>query len=184
MRKIQTEQERERKKKRNNLLLGIFILVILIGSTLGYAIIYAGGFSDTPSQNTQNPENLGYWSGEYNGQTVYFLNSPENIGNISVETDKAISDYSGKIVYVDSENPTIINYLSSTLGLFTQKIQEACLGSCERNIPEKTCEENMIIWKDSGENKVYQEKNCVFIEGDLTTVDAFLLKIFGFTQSS
>jgi regulator of sigma D len=62
-------------------------------------------------------------------------------------------------------------------------MQEACYGSCERNLPEKNCTENIIIFKDSKENSVTQQDKCVFIEGDLRTVDAYIYKLFELSSS-
>ena len=68
--------------------------------------------------------------------------------------------------------------ISLSLGRYTGRIQEACYGKCDKDLPEKDCTQNLIVWKDSAENKVYSQGKCVFIEGDLRAVDAFLYKIF------
>ena len=88
------------------------------------------------------------------------------------------NNYAGSTVYVVSENQAVFFEISATMGRFL-RVQEACYGPCEEDLPEKNCTDNLIIWQDSPENKVYQEENCVFIDGDMRTVDAFLYDLFG-----
>ena len=71
--------------------------------------------------------------------------------------------------------------ITNNLGRYASRIQEACYGECERDFPEKDCSENLIVFKEMEERKIYQEEKCIFIEGDLLSVDAFLYKIMGFS---
>ena len=64
--------------------------------------------------------------------------------------------------------------------MYSYRIQDACYGECERDLPEKSCEEKIIVFRESQEKQIYQEGNCIFIDGDLSSVDAFLYKILGF----
>ena len=99
---------------------------------------------------------------------------------IPLEISMKINDFSGKTLYIDSENLAVNGEILNNLGKYSYRIQEACYGECERNLPEKSCEDNFIVFRESEERNVYQEENCIFIDGDLSSVDAFLYKILGF----
>jgi len=100
-----------------------------------------------------------------------------SIENIPVDISLTPESYLGGNIYIESDNQGILQELASTIGSFS-RLQEACYGKCEENLPEKTCDDNLIVWKESAENKVYQENNCVFIEGDISAADAFIYKLF------
>lgn len=160
------------------------MLLILVASTAGYAF-FSSPTQDNPTTKTTEGDIVfqgNQWIVTHNGRNFYFANSPESetIRQIPVETSVQLTNYFGKTLYIDSENSAVLQEIGLAFQGYAQKIQEACYGSCpDRDIPEKTCEDNMIVWKDSIENKVYQEENCIFIEGDMEAVDAFLFKILG-----
>ncbi len=187
MRKIGSEKELEDKRKRNVRIMGIFILIVLVLGTIGYGFL-SGSESGGGNSGGSGNENLtegqvsevgGRWAANINGQILYFTNSPESTKNVSVLIESRIGSLAGKQIYIDSDNSAIGSEIAINLGKYAGKISEACYGACERDLPEKNCTENLIVWKDKLENKVYQEENCIFIEGDLKAVDAFLYKIFG-----
>ena len=102
-----------------------------------------------------------------------------------------LSNYYNKPLYISSENSEIANEIYKNLFYYNQivqRIQNACLEGegCEGNLPIKNCEDNIIIFKESENNEIIQEKNCVFIKGkkeDLVKLsDDFLFKIIGITQ--
>lgn len=181
---LSKEQEKsvEEKKKRNVKILGIFLLLILAISSIGYA------FLSSDQTQVQTPdiaegeliEQNGKWMTNIGGQFLSFTTSPESVANITDTSTKGISDYFQQTVYyVDAEN-ALYYELSQNLVFYTSTIQPACYGPCDLNVPEKTCADNLIIWnRTSLENKVYQVENCVFIEGDVRAVNAFLYRLFG-----
>ena len=175
MRKIESVEDKEKRSKRRSRILVILMIIILGGSYAGYS------FLSSPNDNVKNKETTdanGKWILNYNGVSLRLSNSPSSVRDISVTTSSIIEDYSGKILYIDSQNSGITNEIASTLGLYTNKVQAACYGKCDRNLPEKTCSDNIIIFNATSENKVYQKDNCVFIEGDMRAADAFLYKMF------
>ncbi len=174
-----SEGDKARKQKRKNIILSAVMLFILVGGTIGYAFFESG--TDTNESGDNGVDNYGDgWATEFQGRNIYFSNSPIDAENISVDISRNIVDYQGKILYIDSENGAVTSEIASTLGLFSSRVQEACSGPCSRDLPEKSCDENIIVWKDSVENRISEKDNCVIIEGDLKTVDAFLFKIFQF----
>jgi hypothetical protein len=184
MRRIQTPEEIEKKRKRNSLLMGIFMLGILVLSTAGFAFFLNPDALSNGNDNTADVPTSGSvgnrWTETISGQQLYFTNSPNDVEDIPVDITLFLHSYSGLPLFLNSENAAINTEIATTLGRFASRVQEACYGECDNpDLPEKNCNENLIIWKDSIENKVYQEENCVFIEGDIGAVDAFLFKILG-----
>ena len=185
MRSILTkDQERavDEKKKRNVKILGFFLLLILAISSIGYAFI-----SSDRANNAGKPiaeggviEQNGRWTANVGGKIISFSSSPESTANISDQSKIGISDYyQQNVYYVDNEN-TLYYELSQNLINYAGKIQPACYGSCDLDLPEKTCADNLIIWnRTSTENKVYQIDKCVFIEGDARALNAFMYRLFG-----
>jgi hypothetical protein len=177
LRKIESSEERERKRKRNTLFLSIVMIAILVFSTAGY-FAFKG---DSTQSNTQGVQNMGdSWVFKYGEQTIRMSNPPEDVKNITVFINDDISSYSGKTVYIASENDAGSYEVYSALLNNVGRVQSACYGKCTKDLPEKECNETMIVIKPANVTEmVYQKDNCVFIEGDLKAVDAFLYKIYG-----
>ena len=166
------------------------MLAILIAGTAAYGFISSpnqGGSSD--STNTPGENGIQYlgnrWVITHLGTQFSFSSSPESetIKEIPVDISLQLKDYLGKTVYIDSENIAILQEIGSTLQGYASRVQEGCYGNCERDLPEKTCDDYIIVWTDSTEKKVYQQDNCVFIEGDMETTDAFLFKMLGISEA-
>lgn len=184
MRKLGSEKELEQKKKRNTLILSIFMLLVLIGGTAGYAFITNPGSTIDPNAGSEDGSELARFAGNrwivnVDGLDMSFANSPESVSDIPVDQTTSTFSYIDKPLYIVSENNAVNAELGTVLSNYVSRIQRACYGPCEDDLPEKDCSENMIIWEDSVENRVYQEENCIFIEGDLRAVDAFLYHMLG-----
>ena len=67
-----------------------------------------------------------------------------------------------KVVFIGRsvQKKTEIAY---NLGKFASKVQNACYGQCNEDLPEKTCTDNLIVISYSNTSKVYQQDNCIFI---------------------
>lgn len=187
MRKIGSQKDVEEKRKRNTLILSIFMLFILVGGTAGYAFIS----NPSPASDTNLEDNSvdsstarlvgNRWVINSDGKEFSFANSPESVTDISVDTTATLLSYRGSPLYLVSDNAAVNSEIATTLGTYASKVQTACYGPCEEDLPEKDCSENLVIWRDNPENRVYQEENCIFIEGDLRAVDAFLYKVLKIT---
>lgn len=180
IRRLESEETREKKRKRNTLFLSIIMIGILLLSTAGYFSLK----DNSSSTGNKNIQQIGdSWVLSYGDQQIRFSSSPEIAKNISVLTSKTLGDYYRKTVYVASDSEPSFYEIYSTLGLYTDRMQEVCYGKCDKNLPEKVCNENetMIIvnTNSTGIGKVYEADNCLFIEGGIAPVDAFLYKIFG-----
>ncbi len=170
MRRIETAEQKERKHKRNVMILSVFMLAILVFGTVGYAFSYAFiGNGSSRSSHAGTSVVIG-------STTVPLINSRKTVSEINVTSFVTPGTYSRKPLYIVSTNNRIISELASTIGQYSERVQEACYGSCNKNLPIKNCTsgENIIIWKDSQTNNVYQNNSCVFIEGDMRAVDAFI----------
>jgi hypothetical protein len=182
MRRILSRQEIERKERRNRTVGGVVLIFLLVVSTIGFAITGLGGGSN--KENNELKEGSGFYNGNgwiylVGGQEYFFNNNKESVLGVSLNIQKNLGDFAGKQVYVYSENPAVSNQLFTILGRFASRIQEACYGSCEKDLPEKTCQDNLIVFVEKEEEGIYQEDNCVFIEGSLKTAEAFLFSMLG-----
>jgi hypothetical protein len=183
MERIETKEEKEKRQKRKARIFSFIMLAIMVLSTLGYAFITyekdSSGSNKNAKGETQEQIGDSLWLLDYNGQQMTLSTSKEAAKNISVELFFDIKNYAGNQVYVSYENYSFVYYeISNTLGGYAKKVAPACLGKCEANLPEKNCTDLLIVYNKSDFNRVYQNENCVFIEGDIRAVDAFLYKIF------
>ena len=180
MRRIETPEEKERRRKRITAILSILMLLLLVISTLGYAFL-----SNTNSGNkNQNPQTQGTplptdkINIQYQGLNFNLVSTLNNIKDVPVDISITPISYSGKILYIDAENSLLLQEIGSTIGRFSSRTQQACYGSFDKNLPEKKCTDNLIVVRESKENKVSQQDNCIFIDGDIRAVDAFIYKLY------
>lgn len=174
MRKIESAKEAEDKKKNRGRYFAIVMLVILLGSTAGYAFL-----SNPAEKAAKGQEALLAEEGvKIGGSYIKLMSTKNETKDIDVEVSATLGDYSGKKVYVSADNQGVLYELGATIGQYASSMQEACYGNCTQNLPEKTCSDLLIVWKQSQENRVYQKDNCVFIEGDTRAVDALIYRIF------
>ena len=190
MRKIISKEAEEKKRKRNQLLIGVVLIVVMVFSVLGYSLSSFGntsssstvnynGFKFTQTSNVWNLNKGSYtFSFNYNPYQTEKTNSALNL----------LSSYEGKPLYIFSEdNDAEIEIYKNLFyqNQIVQRMQDACLEGekCNGDYPIKTCQDNFIIIKESNSSSIKQQNNCVFIEGNkgnLTALsDSFLFKIIG-----
>jgi len=158
------------------------IIALLVLSTAGFALNGLGGNlgSTDPTLPADGVVYNGqYWIYTVSGQQFYFTNKKEDVSLEDFTLNKGFADFAGKTLYIDTESPTVLNEIGLNLGRYVSKIQEVCYGPCERDLPERDCSENLISFKESEIPSVNEQENCIFIEGDLKTVDAFLYGVLG-----
>ncbi len=183
MRRILSLGELAEKEQRRKRLGGIVIIALLVLSSLGFALSSVGtggnGSTDLEEGFTYNGQNWVYAVGT---QKYYFTYHPDDINSSLLGLTKSLSDFAGKQIYIDSELPGGLQEIYNSLGSYTGKITEVCYGKCERDLPEKEClpgAEPMIIIRENETESFIEKDNCLFINGDLKTVDAFLYKVLG-----
>jgi len=192
MRRIEIKEQEDKKKKRNQLIVGLILVVLMFVSVAGYAFVGNG------SENKINSNKIVYNGFDfYNQNDFWILNNknpqlifkynPEQTKNISVNVNQ-INDYYNKPLYIFSEDVEAELEIYKNLQGYSQRIQRACVEGnlCNSDIPIKTCEDNFIIIKKSETTNILQDNNCVIIEGaaeNLTMIaDEFLFRLFKIKQ--
>jgi hypothetical protein len=193
MRNLTSKQEEAKKQKRNQMTLGIILVIVMFGSV--FAIV-VDSFNSEPLETQEKITYFGYEFKLINNYYVlevgeyifYFLSDPNDLVSLEkeVKLTKVLSNYIGKVLYIDSTNEVASQQLHQNIYPYTQRIQYACINetTCEdENLPIKTCEENVIVVRESEENKIYQEENCIFVEGKkedlLKLTDSLILNLIG-----
>ena len=196
MRKIETEAEKKKRQRRNQWIIGIILIFVMLGSTLGYAFTSITKDTDTNTNSQINYNGFSfqkvssYWLLNLGSSSFYFIYNPKEISNLSVPTTNLsyLNNYNGKPLYVYSENPEANLEIYQNLQNVALRMQSACFekSKCQGDWPLKDCTNNFIIIENSSTQKIEQKENCVFIEGkseDLTKLtDKFLYKIIGVEQ--
>ncbi len=202
MKKIISKTDEEKRKKRNQTIGGIFLILVMIGST--FAII-VDSFGKEDSIKRINYNGIEFvkqnelWFTRIGNLNFAFKNNPKEVEKINSELN-SVENYYGKPLYISSENEAAEFEISQNLNEIFQRMQKACFKNegnlsfdasffeeeCNDNSPIKTCEDNFIIIKNNNKTKMIQEKNCVFIQGpqeNLTKIaDEFLFKILKIEQ--
>ena len=188
MRKITSKEESEKKKNRNQLIVGLILIGVMVFGTLGYA--FEGKENEESNSNKINYNGFefvnqnDFWVTKIGESEFIFKYNPEQVNKTEGKFN-SLGKYSQKPVYIYSENEMASFEIARNMQPFVQRIQKACFEeeNCGDNLPIKTCEDNFIIIKEAENSSVKQEKNCVFIEGNkedlIKLSDEFLFKIIG-----
>ena len=186
MKKIISKQRRDRKQNIKQWSVGIVLIGVMLFS------IIAGGFGGGSGDSSKKVKYNGFefikqgdfWTAEINEVNFVFNYNPKEIEGVG-ESLNGITNYRGKPLYIFSENNNVEAKIYQNLfsnGL-VQRMQKGCLEDevCEEDIPIKTCEDNLIIIREKESSNIYQQENCVFIEGKkedfVKLSDEFLFKI-------
>lgn len=189
MRKIIPQHVEEKNTRRKQVIVGVVLIGLMLLSTIGYAFQMIFGSAPSTDSNIINYKGFNFVP--QNGLFVLSLNignfvfsyNPNEVKKIPGFVDR-IEKYKGEKLYIYSEIPKAETEVKSNMWQIAGSIENACPQGikCDSSIPVKTCDENFIIIK-IGEEKISQEKNCVFIQGSesdlLSITDGFLLKILG-----
>jgi len=181
----------ERARRRNNIILGVVMIALLVGSTAGYSLMSADSENENvvEERGFQFVRDGGMWRLALSDSEFFsFQYLPSEVSEVDVNVSIEFGDYSGQPLYLVNPSEGAGEVLN-VLGKYLLRYQEACFGYgenstnetvCEGDLPLKDCSSNLIIFEAGNETRVYGEENCVFIEGDfIRGVDAFLYKILG-----
>ncbi len=183
MRAVGTGDENAEKRKRHAQIFSIGLLVILTVSSLGYAFlsnVNLGNSSGSSSSGTGSQvQDLGsgQWALQEGSQQILLTTSPDEAKNITFDVHPSLSLLAGQEIYI-SASQDIATELQGALSPYASKIQQACYGSCNLDLPEKDCNSTMIVWQNNADQKIYQKGKCYFIDGDKRAVDAFVYSLF------
>jgi len=191
MRRIVSKHKEGRIRKRNQIIVGMILIFVMVGSVLGFALqgFHLGGGRNTGQNgNSNNIEYNGFEFANQNNLWVLgsfiFKNVPQQVEDIG-DISNSINDYQGRPLYIYSESEEAELEIFINLGNIVLRTQKACVEGteCPGDFPVKTCEDNFIIIMEKNISSIIQQDNCIFIEGkkeDLTgLVDQFLFKILG-----
>ncbi|HVY01942.1 MAG TPA: hypothetical protein VHA12_04230 [Candidatus Nanoarchaeia archaeon] len=185
MRTIGKKEDHAVKAKKNARNFTIFLLGMLVLSSIGYAFLSNPNVGTKQTTNTNSGVSLvgDRWVFGNTGSEISLAYSPEEVENVSVSFFGTLNDYVQEPLFLDIENPGILTEIASPLQQYASRVQEACYGNCTRDLPEKDCSANIIVFRESDMQSVRQEQRCVFIEGDMKAADAFVYELFGITNS-
>jgi hypothetical protein len=186
MRKILTKHEEAKKKKRNQYIVGGVLIVVMLVSVLGYAFPQGQVVNNTYSNDTLVYNGItftnenGYWNTTYSNQRLVFTYNPSQISSDLTNLTKNINDFTGKILYIYSEDSNAQSEITYNMARFANGISPI------QNISEKDCSNNEIIIQNNSVPSVNQEQNCIIISGQgqdlIATTDNVLFKLFGIKQ--
>jgi len=193
MRKIINQEQKDKKTHRNQLIIGLILIGLMLFSSAGYAFGERG--TKTTSTDTLDYNGIsfvktnGYWNFNLNGKTFITQYNPVEVENITFLNTMLISDYTDKPLYFSGTSNEPIYEINRNLNSFVLRVNNVCMeNNCSGNFPVKNCSiDNIIVIKDLEKNnsleKIYQEENCIFInagiENQTRYADAFLFKILG-----
>ena len=193
--KILTKKDKDKKTKRNQLIIGIILVGLMVFSTAGYALINQGesssGSSSSQSFNYNGIsfiKNNDYWQFSYGGYNYITTYSPQETADINVSNYFSLSDLTNQPLYFVGQNDAAVGELASNLNNQVLRAQRACLSGqvCNNNYPIKDCTSNIIVIQDSALNassSIYKTNNCIFIVTNSTEqvryADALLYKTLG-----
>ena len=184
MKRLVSKHEEEKKRKRNQIIVGIVLAVLMILSTLGFALQGNPGNSGNTDSNklTYNGFDFAYINGLWVVGNFAFKYNPKQVPDIKSDLKDA-TYYQGAPLYIYSENEEAETEVYVNLGRIAERVQSACFEGleCPGDLPIKTCKDNFIIIKESNNSKIVQENNCVYIEGQgedmVRLADQFLFTI-------
>jgi hypothetical protein len=192
MKKILTEEEKSKKTRKNQIIIGVILVALMIFSTAGYSFI------SNEKPNTDNTSEItyknikftktysDYWQANINNHDYIFKYNPEQTKNISFFISNNYNSYVGNPLYLAGDLDEAKAEISRNLGPYASRMQEACLNNeqCNGDFPIKNCSiDNVIAIELSNSSSIYQKDNCILIntntEDQTLYADAFLFKILG-----
>jgi len=192
MKKIISRYEREKRNKRNQLVVGVVLVGVMLFSTIGYAFqsgVGGNGSAGEGNQITYNGVDFSYVDGFWRAGAFAFKYNPEEVqaSSLNLIGLNPVESYRDRPVYIYSQDSESENEINVNLRQVAQKVESVCIEGevCGENFPTKNCDEgeNMIVIKKGEESSIRQEGNCVFIEGksyELSQLtDRFLFSILG-----
>ncbi len=182
MKKISTRENEKKKQRINKIVVGVILIGLMFLSTVGYAF-YGSGTTEENGEEQEFEQGTfvnGKWAYQIGEEQFFFTNFIGLAENVPVDISLVLNDYYNAPLYIDSDDVSL-QEIGSILDRYSSRTQKACYGECDLDVPEKKCDENLIVVRESGNPRVRQEGNCIFIEGDSIAVDAFLYKILGFS---
>ena len=199
MRRIITKTQQDKKTKRNQLIIGLLLIGLMLFSVIGYALSGRGAEEELEKIEYKGIEfaqdNSGYWRFNIQGQNFLTKYNPKETEKISFSSSLNLNAYLNKPLYFVGifQEPNF--EINRNLNSLVLRVQGACISKkdCGNDLPIKNCSvDNIIVIKElesdlgnESEEKenIYQQENCVFIIASLGNqtkyADKFLFNILG-----
>ena len=179
--RLRTEEERKRIERRKQYIIGGVLIVLMVLSTLGFALIGSDNGTDSSVEDmgVKFVRENGLWNFKMDGQSYVSQNLPSSLLDVKINGSFYFSDYVNKPLYLVNPDSQSASVLLSVLSRYFLRYQQACISEddCEGDLPVKSCSDNVIVFVPGNETRLWREENCVFLEGDLVkAADAFLYK--------
>lgn len=191
MRKIESKAEMQKKQRKNQLIVGVILVAIMVLSTAGYSIMDRG---ETETGGTETYNNFkfasvaGRWGVQKQGFNLATRYLPKEVENISYQAAISANSFNGKEVYfvaLSDDAKMVANEVATNLPVL--RAQFACIEDdanrteCS-DLPLKTCSNFVFIIDEKRFNnasssinnsanfntpikpKIYQKENCITIE--------------------
>ena len=178
MRKIVSKEIEEKKAKRNRMILGFFLVFIMFFSVAEYAFLSSPDTQTNPETNSITFNGLkftsqnGYWILNKDGTNFIFRYNPNQIKPINSEIN-VIENYYNKPLYIKTSNINAEAEIRTNIAVFVNGVIIT---------DKENCKDNTIIAEGKNISKIYQQENCVYIQGTeselVKLTDEFLFKIF------
>jgi hypothetical protein len=192
MKKLLTKEEQDKKKKRNQLILGLVLIGLMLFSTAGYALSDREDSSSNIKKINYNgidfiKDSSDYWRFSLNGYDFITQYNPEETKEIKTLGSKLLADYNGKPLYFSGEAVPAFSEIERNIGRFALRTSMACLSeNCSGDYPIKSCSEDNIIAiqiTNDSLGDISQDTNCIFINSNELNqtkyADAVLFEILG-----
>jgi hypothetical protein len=183
MKKIRSMADIERGRRRNNIILGVVMIFLLLGSTAGYSLMSrdSEGDSSVSDSGFDFVKDGGLWKVNSGGGIFGFRYLPSEVSDVEVNASFNLGDYSEEVLYFVNPDEGVGEVLNN-VGDYILRYQESCIegGECEGDLPVKDCTNNLIIFERGNVTSVYQNESCIYIIGDgIRGTDAFLYNALG-----
>jgi len=195
MRKLQTRSLEQKKTKRNQLIVGLVLIFVMILSTFGIVMNSMGNSTKIKNKVDYNGYtfnlNNNLWNLKLGNYQFSFYNNPLEVENLSIYLEgnlTKLNSYVSQPLYLSSEDYLSSSEIYNSLSSFVERTQLACYKneSCTGDFPIKNCDDNFIIILESNETSIKQQDKCVFIRGQkeelIKLTDLFLFKILGIKE--
>lgn len=193
MQRIITRGEQAKKTKRNQLIIGVMLILLMAMSTVGYALSSRESESNTDKIKYNGIEfikNSDYWQFTAQGSNFITRYNPKETENVSAGfVYTKLNDYANEPLYFVGNFQEPIFELKRNIYPFALRIQDACMQgiNCSlESLPKKNCSlDNVIVVQESYDKResIYQKDKCIFISANMENqtiyADAFLFKILG-----
>jgi len=193
MQKIISSEEKNKKIKKQQFVVGMLLIFLMLFSSIGFAFNNATQevISDRVVYNgIEFRKDVDYWRFTFNGNEFVTRYNPQEIGTVSITTSQQLTNYANAPLYFSGEEGEHFIELERNLaGRFVLRTSRACVEGtlCTEDLPLKNCAtDSIIVYKNANNNeeeKIYQQEGCTFIvaqtQNQAQYADAFLFKILG-----